>query len=333
MRFTKRIGAGLSLAIVGLLILAGVAFADGLPIPGVVVKPGGVAAPGSTLHYEASSKRGITTVSRTDSTSRRPPVHLRFPGNYTTPAVAIDGTPAGISADGSTLAVIKPRVRFPQTRTHLALLRTEPLTVTDRLDLKGDFSFDAISPDGSRLFLIQYLSKANPEDYAVRELDTRTGKLEPKPIVDPTEADPDEMRGLPLTRVSSRDGRWQYTLYTGKGKPFVHALDTQRGRAHCIDLPAAAGVPSPYNERLTRPDAGGDFAVTDHGSVVLATINAQTLEASAPSPKPVHGAPSTGSRAGTDWLLIAGLATVAVGALALTLGWRRRRGGAATVAG
>ena len=40
----------------------------------------------------------------------------------------------------------------------------------------------------------------------------------------------------------SPDGRWAYTLYDGNGKtPFIHALDTSRSTARCIDLDALAG--------------------------------------------------------------------------------------------
>ena len=46
------------------------------------------------------------------------------------------------------------------------------------------------------------------------------------------------MRGQPVTRVSSPDGRWAYTLYARPTQePFVHALDTAQRRAYCIDLP------------------------------------------------------------------------------------------------
>jgi hypothetical protein len=44
------------------------------------------------------------------------------------------------------------------------------------------------------------------------------------------------------TRATTADGAWAYTLYDeGRGRMFVHALDTVRGRAHCIDLPRIAG--------------------------------------------------------------------------------------------
>ena len=49
------------------------------------------------------------------------------------------------------------------------------------------------------------------------------------------------MRGQPLTRATSPDGRWAYTLYDGAGKePFIHALDTSTRSARCIDLDAAS---------------------------------------------------------------------------------------------
>ena len=54
----------------------------------------------------------------------------------------------------------------------------------------------------------------------------------PTPIVDKSEPD-ERMAGLPITRQTTADGRWAYTLYDGAGKePFVHALDTVNGEAH-----------------------------------------------------------------------------------------------------
>ena len=45
------------------------------------------------------------------------------------------------------------------------------------------------------------------------------------------------MRGYPLARATSRDGRWAYTLYGGGAYAFVHALDTSRAQAVCVGLP------------------------------------------------------------------------------------------------
>ena len=59
------------------------------------------------------------------------------------------------------------------------------------------------------------------------------------------------MRGLPITRAASPDGRWHYTLYDGAGAhPFIHALDTVGRNAVCIDLHGIAGRQDLYDLRL-----------------------------------------------------------------------------------
>jgi hypothetical protein len=45
------------------------------------------------------------------------------------------------------------------------------------------------------------------------------------------------MRGYPITRVTSADGRWVYTLYARvNGPSFIHALDSVHRQAVCLDL-------------------------------------------------------------------------------------------------
>ena len=63
----------------------------------------------------------------------------------------------------------------------------------------------------------------------------RARRLFQEPVVDPSEPDED-MSGVPVSRVSDADGRWAYTLYDSAKHPFVHALDTERRTAVCIDL-------------------------------------------------------------------------------------------------
>jgi hypothetical protein len=46
------------------------------------------------------------------------------------------------------------------------------------------------------------------------------------------------MQGRATARATTADGRWVYTLYQNPGGyPFVHALDTVKGIAHCVGLP------------------------------------------------------------------------------------------------
>jgi len=272
---------GVALALAG--ITASAAMADGLPIPGVYTDSQGVSAPGGGDHYVTSrATDGSTLVQRTAQDG-----HVldgaTVPGRYVVPAVALDGSPGGLSADGATLVLIQPRERFPQAETRLAVLDASSLEVRDRLTLHGDFSFDAISPDGSQAYFIQYLSRRDPTEYAVRAYDVAAQAFLPEPIVAPDEEDEDEMRGYPLTRVASSDGRWAYTLYDGGGKhPFVHALDTQEGRAVCIDLPEFALQGGPP-DRLSVNSDGSALTLDDrHRSVGV--VDTQTFEVNEPPP-------------------------------------------------
>ena len=80
------------------------------------------------------------------------------------------------------------------------MLDARRMRVLRTLTLKGDFSFDALAPNGRTAYLIEYVDPTNPADYRVRALDVQSGRLARRPIVDPDE-DPDEMRGLPMTRT------------------------------------------------------------------------------------------------------------------------------------
>ena len=216
------------------LVIAGAfpatARADGLPIPGVYTDPGGVAAPSGNEHYVTRRANDDSTLVRALGENGHVLRSATVPGRFVIPAVAIDGSPAGLSADETTLVLIQPRRRFPQAETHLAILDAQSLALRDRLTLHGDFSFDAISPDGSHIYLIEYLSPRDPTEYAVRAYDAVAGACSPNRSSTRTRPS-DEMRGYPLTRAASPDGRWAYTLYDGGGKhPFVHALDTLEGR-------------------------------------------------------------------------------------------------------
>jgi hypothetical protein len=252
------------------------------PVPGGYTDHGGVVTPGGKERYVTRSERDDSTLVRALGQNGRVLRSSTVPGRLVIPAVALDGSPGGLSADESTLVLIQPRKRFPQPQTHMAILDAQSLVLRDRLTLHGDFSFDAISPDGSHIFLIQYLSPRDPTEYAVRAYDLVTQSLLPEPIVDPDEAS-EEMRGYPLTRVASPDGRWAYTLYDGGGKhPFVHALDTLEGRAVCIDLPGFAHQGA-SNGRL-RISSDGALLILVHGREPAAVIDTETFRVSQPRP-------------------------------------------------
>jgi len=228
--------------LVGANLGGATARADGLPVLGVDVGATGVVTPSGEARYVTIPAGTSTVVARVSRYGGRILASTLLPGTFTIPAVAYDGSASGLSGDGRTLVLIEPRVSFPRAETTLAVMDTRQLSARRIVTLHGDFSFDAVSPRGSSLYLIQYTSALDPTKYSVRAYDLGAGRLLTAPVVDPR-ARGEKMRGQPLTRTTSPDGRWAYTLYDGAGKePFIHALDTSTRSARCIDLDALAGT-------------------------------------------------------------------------------------------
>lgn len=242
------------------------AAADGLPMGNVDVGRAGIPSPDGATRYVTRKAARNTRVSELGGPRRSTVVRSRVVrGRFTIPAVALDATPSGLSADGRTLVLINPRRTFPRKRTAFTVLDATTLRARTVLEFRGDYSFDALSPNGRWLYLIQYTSRRDPRRYAVRAYDLRAGRMLPGPIVDPREPD-EAMRGYPLTRATSTNGRWEYTLYDGGGShPFIHALDTVGRKALCLDLDRLQGDSNLGNLRL-RPEPGGNITVHYRGT-------------------------------------------------------------------
>jgi hypothetical protein len=160
------------------------------------------------------------------------------------------------------------------------------------------------------MYLIQY-SPRDFSNYAVRAYDLRARRLLPEPVVDPDEAG-EPMTGAPVTRVASADSRWAYTLYDSSEHPFVHALDTARRTAVCIDLDAVRGGVWGATLQLR----GSTLSVVGRRGRLLATIDTRTHGLIA-DPEPAS------EDAATSWLPIA-LPTAALLLLGAALTRRRR---------
>src|SRR5229473_1951827 len=129
------------------------------------------------------------------------------------------------------------------TRTELEAIQTKDGVVRQTLDLTESWGTPYI-PSGSaglshegRTLVLASTTYGSPSKFLV--LDPRTLKIW-------------VMNGSPMTRTTSADGRWVYTLYMNPGGfPFIHALDTVRGVAHCVGLPWTAVNQGPvYNFHL-----------------------------------------------------------------------------------
>ena len=75
------------------------------------------------------------------------------------------------------------------------------------------------------MYLVQYRDPRDPLDYRVRQYDLRAGVLRDGAIVDQEEPD-EKMSGVPVSRVTSRDGATVYTLYGGQ--PSVQEQEVSR---------------------------------------------------------------------------------------------------------
>lgn len=250
----------------------------------------------------------------------------RIAGRWTVPPVTVSGARTGLSADGRTLVLARPSRGIPVKRarpsqvesSELAVLDVASLVVRRQITLPGYFTVDAISPDGRWVYLIQY--GGDVLDYRVRALDTRTGRLDPRPIVDPHRPE-DQMRGLPMTRAMSRDGRWAYTLYGGGEETFIHALDTVGRTANCIDLMMLPPQRDLSLVSLTVSADGRRIDVRDAGEHV-ATVDARTAKVSEPGAAHVAPPPSPPDAGGFPWAVL----PVVAGLFALAVRLVRRRG-------
>jgi hypothetical protein len=224
-------------AVAAVLVIAPAAFAAG---PSVVAQGGlGVPNRDGAFHYVAVSDGARKTLLEKIGANGQVDWWLPLKGSWGTPLLGLASTAGqGLSWDGRTLVLASSAGPFA-LRSRFLFVDVNRLRVVRTITLDGSFSFDALSLDASRLYLIQYTQAhaGNLSHYIVRGYDLRANRLLPGRIADRTQKTW-VMHGSALTRTWSARGRWVYTLYENRGGyPFVHALDTKRGVAHCIQLP------------------------------------------------------------------------------------------------
>lgn len=256
-------GFSLCLAVAAALVLAPAAFADG---PLLVSQGGaGVASRDGAFHYVAvPNGTSGTLLEKIEVAHGQVYWWMRLPGSWGTPAIGNGAlTGQGLSRDGRTLVLASLSGPFASVSKFL-VIDPRRMKIRRTIALKGSFSFDALSPGGSRIYLIQYTRIASNDlsHYIVRGFDLRTNRLLPGKIADRSEHE-ETMAGYAQTRTTSADGRWVYTLYQKpSGEPFVHALDTVGSAAYCIDLPSSPSTNQAlYNLVLSLRDHDRTLAV------------------------------------------------------------------------
>jgi len=205
---------------------------------------------------------------------------LRVDGRWRLPTVGLDPVPAGRSLDGSTIALVEGTYdpsagtsRFAIVEHHLldavSTVGDAPLRLVRVIELPGAFEYDALSPDGRILYVVQHLDAKDGGRYQVRAVDVAAGVMRDGVIVD--KGNPDEtMAGSPIAQVR-RPGGLVLTLYRGPDHPFIHALNSAEAWAICIDLPAAGAATAGEADAGAALDWG--LTVSANGGAVYA-VNA-----------------------------------------------------------
>ena len=237
-----------------------------------------VASPDGSVYYalEGSSP---TTLRWTDAKTGRPMTQLTLPGDY---AFANEGiaAPTGFSPNGRWLVL----VGASGAESSFAVVDTSLVRLAAFAKVPGTFTYDAISDDGTSLYLIERITPQAAQalpgvnvayGYRVRVYDVPAAKLSETLVVDvklaaQTNGNNAEtridgiMNGIYQSSVPSRDGRWNFSFYYNPNRgPFIHVLHLDSRSAFCIlDLPLVSGG---YEKRL-----GWSLALTPSGKMLYA---------------------------------------------------------------
>jgi hypothetical protein len=272
-------------AVLAALALVPAAVADGGG-PGIgVVEGDGVTNAAGTLRYVAVAAGTNTVVEAVRTNGGQVEGSNLLAGQFGIPLVTIDGGLGGLSADGHTLVLGDAVPGSPlRTVSHFAVVDPGNLQQAPEVfELRGDFSFDALSPSGRVLYLIQHVSAQDFTRYVVRAYDLRDQRLLPRRIADRTQRSW-VMQGYAATRTAGPGGRFVYTLYQNPGgTPFVHALDTVSMTARCIGIPwHGPNQDALWNLRLAVRDGGKSLALDWRSGRPYVAIDTRTYRISYP---------------------------------------------------
>jgi hypothetical protein len=276
---------------------------------------------GSSIYMVTPQDDG-TIVTKIRGSDRTAQVTRRLPGSFELPAIA--GVTSGLSPDGEILVLGgHPAAHI----SRFALLDTGTLRLRRMLTLRGTYSFDALSPDASTLYLIRFLS-SDGSHYAVQGLDVNDPKPVPRTLVE--KGEPGEaMSGQPIARTTSPDGAWVYTLYKRAGEaPFVHALSTVDSFTVCIDLDGLAGRRD-FDAMSLRLQPGGRLLDVTAAGTPVARVDMGSFEATTlPAPRRAGASRTADHQPQPDgrnfpWFALGGIALVAAAAVRMRM--RRRR--------
>ena len=244
--------------------------------------------------YSTTWNDGRTTLQATNPTTGRPVRQMTIEGTYDL---------AGLTPSGSQLVLqYVPSRAEVETYTKDERWKSRFLVLDGSLSespfsvaLDGGLSFDAISPDGTALYLVEDLPALQPTEYRVRWYDIHRGALQPGAIADKSGSE--TISALRLSAVPSRNGTWLYSLYLDETKgPFVHALNLEQRVAVRVDLPAidVADYEKQLLWALAMASDGTSLYAANGALGCVGAIDLAQLRVVRSADLPVASAPATG---------------------------------------
>jgi hypothetical protein len=267
------------LVVLAALAIAPSAFAA-FPGPYAVQGGQGVLSQDGSLRFVAAKSAEGTVVNAISTSDKKVVMSRSFNTALGVVTLTPGGAGEGLTRDGS--AFVLQTVGF-STKTQFMFLRTSDLSTQDSFTLNGTFAFDALSPTASMLYLIQHKTVDDVNHYIVRGYDLAAHRLLPSRIADKTQKNW-VMQGWAVNRATSTNGRWVYTLYANPGGyPFVHALDTVHGVAHCVGVPWPATTEQGEVFDFKLALEGNRLSVLSSNGSVYRVINTKSWRVSKPA--------------------------------------------------
>jgi hypothetical protein len=266
------------------LAVAGLALAAGLASTALAAGPSlGTASfiNATKLTYTTSISGNTTMLAVRPATGAETLRQVSIPGKWGIPRVTFNADVGGLSPNGRLLVLQTTDFGEPlRAKSGFVTVDTRKLAVVRTINLNGDYAYDAISPNGRTLYLIEHFSNTDVLRYRVRAFDLKTGKLLPQIIVDKREPN-EPMSGVPSARVTTPDGRKVFTLYVSQEHPFVHLLDTVARVAFCIDLPKTTDMRAIETAAMTLNKGGTKLTIVGTaGAGARHVIDVKTLKVS-----------------------------------------------------
>jgi hypothetical protein len=196
--------------------------------------------------------------------------------------------PRIVSATGDLVASVTPGgagihgLHKPGGRDRTTLVVCAAAGERARLDLPGNIEPEVFSPDGSLLFVLDYVPAAAPQQFRPRVVDLATGRLTPlstragAPVPDGAE---------PLTRAHRLDGivdarRGMYFAlysYQEDAVAFVECLHLRERWTQRVPLPAPFGQQRPGVHAIALSPNGDRLSVVHSPSASVADVDPDRL--------------------------------------------------------